>query len=186
MICQQASADQNSSQPSVHVYCCRYYACPSKFCFMLGKNNCSVTVLLLPSFFFLSHSPKKVETCCWENYKQHKEKQEKLKNFKLPGFEESQEDKFLSKDSGLFEDVDDVHSWWSRYQPKVWKSLEEPYTSFWAKVSKVFLLTVDNGVDLTVWKLKVLPERVIYFLLFSDWKLEFIRSFHRRTALHCV
>ena len=83
---------------------------------------------------FLSFSFKKVETCCWENYKQHKEKQEKLKNFKLPGFEESPEDKFLSKDSGLFEDVDDVHSWWSRYQPKVWKSLEEPYTSFWAKV----------------------------------------------------
>lgn len=100
---------------------------------------CSVTMLLLSSFpLFLSS--KKVETCCWENYKQHKEKQEKLKNFKLPGFEESQEDKFLSKDSGLFEDVDDVHSWWSRYQPKVWKSLEEPYTSFWAKVRKTHFI----------------------------------------------
>lgn len=154
--------------------CCRYYPRPSKFCFvfMLGKNNCSVTMLLLHSFFFIFiyffYSSKKVETCCWENYKQHKEKQEKLKNFKLPGFEQSQEDKFLSKDSGLFEDVDDVHSWWSRYQPKVWKSLEEPYTSFWAKVRNVFLLIVDNGVDLTGWKLRVLPERVIYFLLFSD------------------
>ena len=40
--------------------CCRYYACPSKFCFvfMLGKNNCSVTMLLLLSFFFISFVQK--------------------------------------------------------------------------------------------------------------------------------
>ena len=80
---------------------------------------------------------KQVETCCWESYKQHKEKQEKLKYFKLPGFDEDLEDSYLSKDSGLFEDVDDTQSWWSRYRPKVWKSLEEPHTSLWAKVTKM-------------------------------------------------
>ena len=124
--------------------------------------------------FFYFFRLKKVETCCWENYKQHKEKQEKLKNFKLPGFEESQEDKFLSKDSGLFEDVDDVHSWWSRYQPKVWKSLEEPYTSFWAKVRKLTLSVEDNP-----WGWGDNTQRCgkvkfwlkgIYFLLFPDEK----------------
>ena len=91
-----------------------------------------VSAIFYGLYTYISFS--QVETCCWENYKQHKEKQEKLKYFKLPGYEESPEDDFQSKDSGLFEDVDDVHSWWSRYQPKVWKSLEEPYTSFWAKV----------------------------------------------------
>ena len=59
-----------------------------------------------------------------------------MKYFKLPGYEEDPEERFLSEDSGLFEDVDEVQSWWSRYQPKVWKSLEEPYTSSWAKVVK--------------------------------------------------
>lgn len=93
--------------------------------------NFNSSLLLL--FFFLT---TQVETCCWENYKQHKEKQEKLKYFKLPGYEEDPEERFLSEDSGLFEDVDEVQSWWSRYQPKVWKSLEEPYTSSWAKVVK--------------------------------------------------
>lgn len=76
----------------------------------------------------------------------------------------------MSKDSGLFEDVDDVHSWWSRYQPKVWKSLEEPYTSFWAKVRKLTLLDVDNGVrgnTLRCGKVKSWLKG-IYFLLFPD------------------
>ncbi|EDO46844.1 predicted protein, partial [Nematostella vectensis] len=77
---------------------------------------------------------EQVETCCWELYKQHREKQEKLKCFKLPGFDDTEESPLLtSQDSGLFE-AEDVISWWSRVQPKIWKSLEEPHSSQLAKV----------------------------------------------------
>jgi len=126
-----------------------------------GKLHCPSDVcgpLFEEELGFWGIDEQQVETCCWENYKQHKEKQEKLKNFKLPGFEESQEDKFLSKDSGLFEDVDDVHSWWSRYQPKVWKSLEEPYTSFWAK-----MVGVVSFVAFTAYIIKFSLSTLEYF-----------------------
>ncbi|KAJ7384744.1 Potassium voltage-gated channel sub C member 3 [Desmophyllum pertusum] len=65
--------------------------CPSDVCGPLFEEELG----------FWGIDEEQVETCCWENYKQHKEKQEKLKNFKLPGFEEDPEDPFLSKDSGL-------------------------------------------------------------------------------------
>ncbi|XP_078349460.1 uncharacterized protein LOC144634382 [Oculina patagonica] len=122
--------------------------CPSDVCGPLFEEELG----------FWGIDEQQVETCCWENYKQHKEKQEKLKNFKLPGFEESPEDRFLSKDSGLFEDVDDVHSWWSRYQPKVWKSLEEPYTSFWAK-----LVGIVSFVVFTAYIIKFSLSTLDYF-----------------------
>lgn len=99
----------------------------------------------------------------------------------------------MSKDSGLFEDVDDVHSWWSRYQPKVWKSLEEPYTSFWAKVRKLTLLDVDNearGKYSTVRKGKVLVERNIFsvrcFLMEKMDVMFKIRSFREALSAFCM
>lgn len=122
--------------------------CPSDVCGPLFEEELS----------FWGIDEQQVETCCWENYKQHKEKQEKLKYFKLPGYEEDPEERFLSEDSGLFEDVDEVQSWWSRYQPKVWKSLEEPYTSSWAK-----LVGIVSFVVFTAYIIKFSLSTLEYF-----------------------
>ncbi|XP_022787126.1 uncharacterized protein LOC111327256 isoform X2 [Stylophora pistillata] len=122
--------------------------CPSDVCGPLFEEELS----------FWGIDEQQVETCCWENYKQHKEKQEKLKYFKLPGYEEDPEERFLSEDSGLFEDVDEVKSWWSRYQPKIWKSLEEPYTSSWAK-----LVGIVSFVAFTAYIIKFSLSTLEYF-----------------------
>ena len=75
-----------------------------------------------------------VEMCCWENYKQHRDKQEKLKYFRIPQ-EEQLEDAMLSKNSELFEtELEERPSRWARIRPQVWRILDEPYSSSIAKV----------------------------------------------------
>ena len=72
--------------------------------------------------------------CCWENYKQHRDKQEKLKYFRIPQ-EEQLEDATLSKNSELFEtELEERPSRWARIRPQVWRILDEPYSSSIAKV----------------------------------------------------
>jgi len=80
----------------------------------------------------------KVETCCWEVYKQHKDKQEKLKYFKLPNFEDVEPSTSAAKD--CVETDEGFTTWWTRLQPRVWKILEEPHSSKHAKVHYMLIL----------------------------------------------
>jgi hypothetical protein len=69
-----------------------------------------------------------VELCCWESYKQHKDKQEKLKYFTTPSDNENEED----------EDVE--YSFWKNVRRKGYMLLEKPASSTPAKVREQFLL----------------------------------------------
>ena len=66
---------------------------------------------------------RQVELCCWENYKQHKDKQEKLKYFTTPSDNEDDEDQ---------EEFE--HSLWKNVRRKGYMLLENPASSTSAKV----------------------------------------------------
>ena len=88
-----------------------------------------VLKILIMAFYMLNQ----VEMCCWESYKQHREKQEKLKYFRIP--HDELEDPSTSLGSDLFEEDEERPSKWSRIKFKVWRALEEPYSSRFAKVT---------------------------------------------------
>lgn len=65
-----------------------------------------------------------VELCCWESYKQHKDKQEKLKYFTTPSDNEDDDD----------EKMED--SFWKAVKRKGYMLLEKPNSSTPAKVKE--------------------------------------------------
>ncbi|XP_031555533.1 potassium voltage-gated channel subfamily C member 3-like isoform X3 [Actinia tenebrosa] len=118
--------------PGVFAHILNYYR--------TGKLHCPYDIcgpMFEEELEFWGIDEQQVETCCWEVYKQHKEKQEKLKYFKLPGFDEKLENNVAIAKDCEEPDEGGFVSWWSRLQPKVWRILEEPHSSQTAKVAGI-------------------------------------------------
>ncbi|XP_057317578.1 potassium voltage-gated channel subfamily C member 1-like [Hydractinia symbiolongicarpus] len=81
-----------------------------------------------------------VESCCWLTYRQHRDAQDTLKEFEGIEFEKDFDDDSepdLSK-YGFNVDEDgqnnDEQTWYQRWQPVLWKLMEDPLSSKKAKV----------------------------------------------------
>ena len=89
----------------------------------IDERQVYITLWLLSTFLnALKLDSLQVELCCWENYKQHKDKQEKLKYFTTPSDNEDEDD----------EDME--YSFWKNVRRKGYMLLEKPASSTPAKV----------------------------------------------------
>ena len=104
-----------------------------------GKLHCPHDVcgpLFEEELAFWGIDELQVESCCWLNYKKHREAQANLDT--LDG-DDSDRDSLSDMDMTVYGLVADSirnrnRSFWKRYQPKVWTTFEEPYSSRLAQV----------------------------------------------------
>ena len=88
---------------------------------------------------------KQIEPCCWSNYTQHRDAQETLA--KLTGnddndsMDNSDDDDDVARIFGIQEEERQARGWYSKWQPRVWLLLEDPYSSRAATVS---IITTTN------------------------------------------
>lgn len=104
-----------------------------------GKLHCPNDVcgpLFEEELAFWGIDELQVESCCWLNYKKHREAQANLDT--LDG-NDSDRDSLSDMDMTVYGLVADSirnrnRSFWKKYQPKVWTTFEEPYSSRLAQV----------------------------------------------------
>ena len=104
-----------------------------------GKLHCPNDVcgpLFEEELAFWGIDELQVESCCWLNYKKHREAQANLDT--IDG-NESDRDSLSDMDMTVYGLVANSirnrnHSCWKKYQPKVWSTFEEPYSSRLAQV----------------------------------------------------
>ncbi|XP_072033922.1 potassium voltage-gated channel protein Shaw-like isoform X2 [Amphiura filiformis] len=76
---------------------------------------------------------KQIEPCCWANYTQHRDAQETLA--KLTGnddndsMDNSEDEDDVARIFGIEVEERQSRGWYSRWQPRVWLLLEDPYSS---------------------------------------------------------
>ena len=122
-----------------------------------GKLHCPRDVcgpLFEEELAFWGVEEKQMETCCWTNYEEHRDAQEKFKGFCR---EEDQDSEFEDIDSGSGDieipssgseicsesrrlGVHCTRRLWQTIKKKIWKTFDDPYSSKLARVR----LTVDN------------------------------------------
>lgn len=105
-----------------------------------GKLHCPNDVcgpLFEEELAFWGIDELQVESCCWLNYKKHREAQANLDT--LDGGHESDRDSLSDMDMTVYGLVADSirnrnRSLWKKYQPKIWTTFEEPYSSRLAQI----------------------------------------------------
>lgn len=105
-----------------------------------GKLHCPNDVcgpLFEEELAFWGIDELQVESCCWLNYKKHREAQANLDT--LDGHD-SDRDSLSDMDMTVYGLVAEGirnrnRSLWKKYQPKIWTTFEEPYSSRLAQVS---------------------------------------------------
>lgn len=84
---------------------------------------------------------KQIEPCCWPTYRAHRDAQETLAE--MDGDDHNSDDEScrsqeledIAEKFGIIEEhVTEKRSFWERYQPKIWRLLDEPKSSRAAKV----------------------------------------------------
>jgi len=85
-----------------------------------------------------------VEPCCWMTYTTHRDTQETLQI--LDGLEldtDKPTDEDIMKKFGLDDQLQTGDlTCWQRIKPHIWATFEEPYSSTFAKVSRLIIITV--------------------------------------------
>ena len=102
-----------------------------------GKLHCPTDIcgpMFEEELNFWGIDEKQMEPCCWANYTQHREAELNLKAFVGPGFEDLKEEENDDQDSTS--STDRLSRYWQRIRPKMWRFLDEPYSSKRARVSK--------------------------------------------------
>lgn len=118
-----------------------------------GKLHCPNDVcgpLFEEELAFWGIDELQVESCCWLNYKKHREAQANLDT--LDGHD-SDRDSLSDMDMTVYGLVAEGirnrnRSLWKKYQPKIWTTFEEPYSSRLAQVSDRFFTKEKHGSNL--------------------------------------
>ena len=108
-----------------------------------GKLHCPMDVcgpLFEDELAFWGIDELQVESCCWLNYKKHREAQANLETFDS---NESDGESLSDMDMTVYGLVADAmrnrnKTLWKKIQPKVWTTFEEPYSSRIAQVGECF------------------------------------------------
>ncbi|XP_028395982.1 potassium voltage-gated channel subfamily C member 1-like isoform X2 [Dendronephthya gigantea] len=172
--------------PGVFAHIVNYYR--------TGKLHCPMDVcgpLFEEELSFWGIDERQVELCCWENYKQHKDKQEKLNYFTTPSDGDDQE-----------EDEDLDYSFWKNVKRQGYMLFEKPASSTPAKLVSIlnlitflitiiqFCLTTLKSFQKDSQKMKILSNvrvfTVSWFLLDLVLRLIFAPSLveHFKKLLH--
>jgi len=119
----------------------------------------------------------KVEPCCWMTYTTHRDTQETLQildGLDLDTDKPTEED--IMKKFGLDDEYQSGElTCWQRIKPRIWATFEEPYSSTFAKVSRVLsslfpLQLFDVSCLKTIFQ-TILHQPVINWLTPVQWTL---------------
>lgn len=124
---------------------------------------------------------KQIEPCCWNTYRTHRDAEEQLQEFGglFAQEEESESDEDIAARFGIEEGADEasdgashgLRGLWQLWQPKVWRVVDDPYSSLGAKlfnaISFIFI-----SISIVVFCTQTLPQfRVDPFADQADCKL---------------
>lgn len=76
---------------------------------------------------------KQIESCCWSNYRSHREAQKTVAELDNLGVEDDIEEDQVSDIFGITEDAAQRNCW-EKWKPKIWRIMEYPNSSIAAKI----------------------------------------------------
>lgn len=102
-----------------------------------GKLHAPIDVcgpLFEEELAFWGIDEKQIEACCWPTYRAHRDAQDTLAEFDGDEDDDSDEDNIAER-FGIAEATGPNKTFWERWQPPIWKLVEEPSSSTAAQVS---------------------------------------------------